>query len=484
MEGLDWDLGQLRATLFVTTRDPLQQWHQQLTREVVEVLSDDDDDDVVDDGGVGPSTPSTAIPIAQDSDDDEVEFIRETAPRSSAGPSSASASSRWRSVTLLESTLREAFASRRGGSSLSSSSRSSSSHHRRHHSRSPSQGRTRQPSATRRIVEMLAGTIERSGEQQRRLLQQQEQILRQIQERRDMLVIQQRQLGGWLEANGAEGYHVRYNNNNNRRIFEPNGQGHHTTTNNNNNNDININDNNNNNQNDHNNRNNNNNNNNNNPTQQNPFYNNAPIWPEMPFPVNHPAFAFFPDLDYHFLPDLPPAPPHPAPAPNATSSASSRSRPLKTARPGYTRTLDAEQPLACPKCLKDFDVNKEDSKNDGKEMKVSMIVGCGHIVCGDCAEAIFLFKKPLKKARALSKKGKQKATPASALGKRRRSTDVTQEASVVDAATSGVGGVGPAQGESLLSDEDKDHEWTKRATGPCPACNRRIKPKAVVQLYV
>ncbi|KAG0227615.1 hypothetical protein BGW41_003724 [Actinomortierella wolfii] len=401
--------------------------HTQSTQNAdIVVLSDDDD--AVDDGGVGPSTATRRVngrtqrsSVIDDDDDDEVQFVRETAPRPSAGSSSSSPSSsstRRSNLSLLGATIRGIMARRDRAS------------------RGPRRRSSRSPSTTRWIVEMLAGSIERSGEQQRRLLQQQGEILREIQDRRELLNMRRQHHGGWMEANSPEGYHVRYNTNNGRRVFEPNV---------------------------------------NNNAHQNPFYRNAPLWTDImttAYPVSHPAYAFFPDLDYH----LPPPESSPAPAqvnsnlnPTASGQTHNRTSKIVSARPGYTKTLDSEPILACPKCLREFDSDKA----DGKELKVSMIVGCGHVICNDCAEAMFLAKKPLKKARVPSKKGKQKATSATALGKRRRSQDV-QHDSKADIALV----------ESLLSDEDKDFEWIKRATGLCPACNRRVKPKAVIQLYI
>ncbi|KAG0325756.1 hypothetical protein BGZ99_000201 [Dissophora globulifera] len=153
----------------------------------------------------------------------------------------------------------------------------------------------------------------------------------------------------------------------------------------------------------------------------------------------------------------------------------SEPKPVVPARPGYTKSLNAEVTIACPVCCLELG-------HKGKEnTKLWVVVGCGHVICDDCVEGIFMSKVAVKGSKArrssISKrskgKGKAKWTASGAQSDEQDGQIDTNTSPLQDADAAGV-----------KTSPDVTFKVVKRVTGACPSCNRKIKKTSIQQLYL
>ncbi|KAF8924929.1 hypothetical protein EDD21DRAFT_374749 [Dissophora ornata] len=147
-------------------------------------------------------------------------------------------------------------------------------------------------------------------------------------------------------------------------------------------------------------------------------------------------------------------------------------KPLVPARPGHTKTLNPDVTVACPMCQLELG-------HRGKEnTKLWVVVGCGHVICDDCIDGIFVSKIAIKGTKArrpsVSKKAKGKG--------KAKWTDADEEPG-----TQGNAGLAVLQDSSALEPKtplEATFKVVKRTTGSCPSCSRKIKRTAMQQLYL
>ncbi|KAF9999915.1 hypothetical protein BGZ79_006493 [Entomortierella chlamydospora] len=137
-------------------------------------------------------------------------------------------------------------------------------------------------------------------------------------------------------------------------------------------------------------------------------------------------------------------------------------KPLVPARPGHTKTLSQDVILACPVCKNELGYGKENTK-------LWVVIGCGHVICGDCIESVFLSK--VMKKKPASKKSKNK-------GKAKWTAPVDTEED------SGVQGEGETNGESKAMNTEVGFKMVMKQSGHCPSCSRSIRKTSIQQLYL
>ncbi|KAF9919798.1 hypothetical protein FBU30_010527 [Linnemannia zychae] len=139
-------------------------------------------------------------------------------------------------------------------------------------------------------------------------------------------------------------------------------------------------------------------------------------------------------------------------------------------RPGFTKTIDPQAMITCPLCTREF------GHEGDKRPTLWVIVGCGHVVCGICAEEIFISRKCTKVRRQpIPKKTKGK-------GKAKWSPEPTDtENGGEDGIT--LDGVRPTS-PTLPATAESNIKISKRVMGCCPGCQRKIKRTSLQQLYL
>ncbi|KAF9115485.1 hypothetical protein BGX27_007614 [Mortierella sp. AM989] len=151
-----------------------------------------------------------------------------------------------------------------------------------------------------------------------------------------------------------------------------------------------------------------------------------------------------------------------------TEQGESERKPQIPARLGYTKSLDQDVIIACPVCKNELGHRKEDTK-------LWVVVGCGHVICDDCIESIFLFKVMLKRKPAAAKKSKSK-------GKAKWMAPGDADEDSVNH------GGGEADEASLLgmkaTNTEEAFKMVKKQSGNCPSCNRKIKKASIQQLFL
>ncbi|KAF9909180.1 hypothetical protein BX616_011259 [Lobosporangium transversale] len=188
----------------------------------------------------------------------------------------------------------------------------------------------------------------------------------------------------------------------------------------------------------------------------------------------------------------------------ATSSTSSDNesylnKPAVEPRPGYTKSLNKNVTIACPICQNELG-------HAGKEnTKLWVLVGCGHVICDECIEGIFMTKVAIK-----SKVASNAATTSigmAATSSRRQSISKRSVIKGKAKWTAPMPSLAPTNGDEQYmesggkmtessvnvnrgtdtgpsTDGSGTFKLVKRATGQCPSCNRKIKKTSVQQLYL
>ncbi|KAF9945373.1 hypothetical protein BGZ65_010833, partial [Modicella reniformis] len=199
----------------------------------------------------------------------------------------------------------------------------------------------------------------------------------------------------------------------------------------------------------------------------------------------------------------------------ATTTSSQPSRPPVEARPGFTKTLSGNVRVMCPMCCLEFGHKGKDKTT------LWVIMGCGHVVCGDCVDDIFMSKVAIKpKGRRTSiaarraAKGKEKAksagpsssssspppTPTEASSEMEEEIEMEVDQTASSAAASSAAAAAAAtmvssttapipivtqkKEEEIYAPEETLFKLVKRATGSCPGCNRKIKKSSIQQLFL
>ncbi|KAI1316344.1 hypothetical protein EDD11_010058 [Mortierella claussenii] len=186
-------------------------------------------------------------------------------------------------------------------------------------------------------------------------------------------------------------------------------------------------------------------------------------------------------------------------------------QPAVPARPGHTKSLNKTIIVACPVCKKELG-------HGGKEnTKLWVVIGCGHVICDECIEGMFVSKVTIKASRrqSLSRKSKGK-------GKARMTTPSITTASTadVDADMDAVAGTEKADATVICAGTKTELDTSTgttlsataalndvpaattvgteavqdlsagkvkivpRMTALCPSCQRRIKKSSIQQLYL
>ncbi|KAF9153327.1 hypothetical protein BG015_003657 [Linnemannia schmuckeri] len=158
-------------------------------------------------------------------------------------------------------------------------------------------------------------------------------------------------------------------------------------------------------------------------------------------------------------------------------------------RPGFTKVIDLETVIACPLCTKEFG-------HDGDQRPTLwVIVGCGHVVCGTCAEEIFISRKVI---RGASTKGRRQSLSRKSKGKGKAKwspgpTDMEPggEEEGLDNISDGQAPISPTSTTTATitttaaaATTDSNIKVTKRVMGNCPGCQRKIKNTSLQQLYL
>ncbi|KAF9188833.1 hypothetical protein BGZ51_000291 [Haplosporangium sp. Z 767] len=145
-------------------------------------------------------------------------------------------------------------------------------------------------------------------------------------------------------------------------------------------------------------------------------------------------------------------------------------------RPGHTKTISADVIIACPVCQKELGHQGKDST------KLWVVVGCGHVICNDCVEELFITKTAIK-APSSASKGRRNSVLARSKGKgkgKARAMDDEQEHETQETlASSSTAAAAPAKDEAQVM-----FKIVKRLTGSCPSCSRRIKKTQIQQLFL
>ncbi|KAF9327040.1 hypothetical protein BGZ91_001657 [Linnemannia elongata] len=159
-------------------------------------------------------------------------------------------------------------------------------------------------------------------------------------------------------------------------------------------------------------------------------------------------------------------------------------KPVMT-RPGFTKVINLETVITCPLCIKEFG-------HDGdKRPTLWVIVGCGHVVCGACAEEIFISRKAIRgngtkgRRQSLSRKTKGKGKAKWSPGPTDMETGGEDEN--LDTTSDGHAPTSPAStitATATAETTDSNVKVTKRVMGNCPGCQRKIKNTSLQQLYL
>ncbi|KAI8363154.1 hypothetical protein B0O80DRAFT_432858 [Mortierella sp. GBAus27b] len=188
-------------------------------------------------------------------------------------------------------------------------------------------------------------------------------------------------------------------------------------------------------------------------------------------------------------------------------------RPPPTVRQGFTKTLGGDVRIICPMCRNEL------GHKGGPNTTLWVVMGCGHVVCEDCVENIFISKVVIKGSRRKStgsakSKGKEKAksvrflstSPSTTSGSPEMEDDMDVDLPEQAAGAGGGGGGGgvsssAAGGETAggkrgssgssktaeeqpAAAEEANFKLVKKATGLCPGCHRKIKKGSIQQLYL
>ncbi|KAK3809248.1 MAG: hypothetical protein J3Q66DRAFT_353271 [Benniella sp.] len=180
------------------------------------------------------------------------------------------------------------------------------------------------------------------------------------------------------------------------------------------------------------------------------------------------------------------------------------------ARPGFTKTLGENIKIICPLCREEF------GRKRGDNTTLWVIIGCGHVVCGDCVETIFVSKVAIKgRTRRVPKqtwtklkgKGKARSTgPSSVSPTMSAATEMDEDmdldqqdqvggASDIAAASSitslhekppsgSASGSNTGLGGEETGADTSTFKLVKKSVGVCPGCNRKIKKSSIQQLYL
>ncbi|KAG0201408.1 hypothetical protein BGX33_010343 [Mortierella sp. NVP41] len=169
-------------------------------------------------------------------------------------------------------------------------------------------------------------------------------------------------------------------------------------------------------------------------------------------------------------------------------------------RPGFTKTIDPNTVIACPLCTKEF------GHESDKMPKLWVIVGCGHVVCGPCAEEIFITRKAIKgstttrsgsnsgRRMSLSRKTKGKGKAKWSPGPADMDEDATarKETGGEDESLDGAisDGIAPSPtspastARTITTTMGPNVKVIKKVMGACPGCQRKIKRTSLQQLYL
>ncbi|KAI9232168.1 hypothetical protein MVEG_05580 [Podila verticillata NRRL 6337] len=156
----------------------------------------------------------------------------------------------------------------------------------------------------------------------------------------------------------------------------------------------------------------------------------------------------------------------------------STKKPEVEVAPGYTRSVDANTRLACPSCSNEFGM----AEKSGGMTKLFVIMGCGHVICQDCVEPLFLKKtaiKPPKGRKApVNNKPARAASNRKSKGKERETAVATAEDGDAEM------GEHDGQEQGTQAQEEELFKMVPRATGQCPSCSRKIRRPALQQIYL
>jgi hypothetical protein len=148
-------------------------------------------------------------------------------------------------------------------------------------------------------------------------------------------------------------------------------------------------------------------------------------------------------------------------------------------RPGFTKTVNSETVITCPLCTKEF------GHDEDKKPTLWVIIGCGHVVCGLCAEEMFISRKVI---RGTATKGRRQSMSRRVKGKGK----AKWSPGPADMETGGDGedpdntsdGIAPTSPASTIAAAEVNVKVTKKVTGSCPGCQRKIRNTSLQQLYL
>ncbi|KAG0249888.1 hypothetical protein BG011_008849 [Mortierella polycephala] len=142
-------------------------------------------------------------------------------------------------------------------------------------------------------------------------------------------------------------------------------------------------------------------------------------------------------------------------------------------RPGHTKSISTDVTIACPVCRKELGHQGKDST------KLWVVVGCGHVVCNDCVEELFITRTAIKTPSSASKGRRNSASTRSKGKGKARAMDDEQEHEAQEALA------GSSTAATAVKDEAPVmFKISKRLTGSCPSCSRRIKRAQIQQLFL
>ncbi|GJJ71260.1 hypothetical protein EMPS_03610 [Entomortierella parvispora] len=159
-------------------------------------------------------------------------------------------------------------------------------------------------------------------------------------------------------------------------------------------------------------------------------------------------------------------------------AAAAASRPDTTdeLEPGFTKALTVDTVVICPACQLPF------GHSGVETAELWVIWGCGHVICGDCVDSLFITKTEIKPNQdtkvSPSKNGRGKG----------RAKNKGSAKSAISAPAVGDGGTdADASERDPTKDEEPEAEnlfkITKKQYGNCPCCNRKVKRSSIVRLY-
>ena len=142
--------------------------------------------------------------------------------------------------------------------------------------------------------------------------------------------------------------------------------------------------------------------------------------------------------------------------------------------PGFTKALTLDTVVICPTCQLPF------GHSGVETAQLWVIWGCGHVICGDCVDSLFITKTEIKSNQeSLSKASPSKNGRGKGRAKNKASAKMASE-------DDGGADVNMSEQDPATKEDpeaEKLYKITKKQYGNCPCCNRKVKRSSIVRLY-